>query len=72
MTEDVVSIDKETPVADIQRGDVIIATNGKSIFSSGQPRMRIGLPPVGARVEIALLRDGRPIKARAVITPATP
>jgi Do/DeqQ family serine protease len=58
--------------AGIHSGDVIIAIDGKQIFSAAQLRTRIGLMRVGAAVEIALLRNGSPVKANAVIGSAKP
>jgi S1-C subfamily serine protease len=67
-----VSLGSPAEKAGIQSGDVIIAIDGKSIFSAAQIRTRIGLMRVGARVEIALLRNGSPVKANAVISTVKP
>jgi S1-C subfamily serine protease len=58
--------------AGIQSGDIIVAIDGKSILSAGQLRTRIGLMRVGTPVEITLLRNGSPVKAKAVIGSAKP
>jgi Do/DeqQ family serine protease len=70
----VTSISPGSPAekAGIRSGDVIVAIDGKSIFSAAQLRTRIGLMRVGAPVEITLLRDGSPVKANAVIGSAKP
>jgi serine protease Do/serine protease DegQ len=65
--------------AGIRAGDVITAVNGRTIRSHTELRNAIGLLRVGERVEIALLRDGRPQRVAALIesppeeasTPAT-
>lgn len=66
--------------AGIRAGDVITAVNGRPVKSHTELRNAIGLLRVGERVEISLLRDGRPQRVAALIesppeeaaTPATP
>jgi serine protease Do/serine protease DegQ len=54
--------------AGLQAGDVIVALNGKPVSSVNQLRNAIGLVPVGTRIELELLRKGRPVQASAVLT----
>ena len=56
--------------AGIRRGDVITAIDQRAIFNSGQLRTRIGLVRVGTSVEVALLRNGAPLKTNVVVAPA--
>jgi Do/DeqQ family serine protease len=58
--------------AGIERGDVIVAFDGKPIFSAAQLRTRVGLIRVGTPVAIDLLRNGSPLKVNAATAPATP
>jgi serine protease Do len=44
--------------AGIQKGDVIVAAGGAAIRSATQLRNKIGLTPVGERVELKLERNG--------------
>ncbi len=53
--------------AGIRAGDVITAVNGRTVKSHTELRNAIGLLRVGERVEIALLRDGRPQRVAALI-----
>lgn len=45
--------------AGIEIGDVITAVNGREVESSGQVRNEIGLLRIGARVQVAVLRNGK-------------
>ncbi len=55
--------------AGIKPGDVIIAFNGKEIGSSSElPPMVGGMPP-GARANVKLLRNGKPLDVVVVLTP---
>jgi Do/DeqQ family serine protease len=64
--------------AGIHTGDVITSVNGLPVKSNSELRNSIGLMRVGDKVEIGLLRDGKPLKVTAVIadtnatTQATP
>jgi S1-C subfamily serine protease len=53
--------------AGIHTGDVITAVNGLPVKSNSELRNSIGLMRVGDKVEIGLLRDGKPLKVTAVI-----
>jgi serine protease Do/serine protease DegQ len=61
--------------AGIHTGDVITAVNGLPVKSNGELRNAIGLMRVGDKVEIGLLREGKPLHVTAVIadtsTPTT-
>lgn len=54
--------------AGIKAGDVITSMNGRSVASSTELRNAIGLMRVGERIEIGLLRDGKPRRVTAVIS----
>ncbi len=53
--------------AGIHTGDVITSVNGVPVKSNSELRNSIGLMRVGDKVEIGLLRDGKPVKVTAVI-----
>ncbi len=53
--------------AGIHTGDVITSVNGQSVKSNGELRNAIGLMRVGDKVEIGLLREGKPLHLTAVI-----
>jgi Do/DeqQ family serine protease len=53
--------------AGIRTGDVITAVNGAPVKTNSELRNAIGLRRVGDKVEIGLLRDGKPFKVTAVI-----
>jgi S1-C subfamily serine protease len=53
--------------AGLQAGDIVTAINGRPVKDAGGLRNTIGLLSVGDRVEISLLRDGKPRKITAVI-----
>jgi serine protease Do/serine protease DegQ len=58
--------------AGLRAGDVVTGVNGKAVRSVAEFRNAIGLMRVGDRAEIALLREGKPVKVSAVVTdPAT-
>jgi serine protease Do/serine protease DegQ len=54
--------------AGLQPGDVIVALNGEPVGNAGQLRNAIGLIPVGNRIELEFLREGRPMQGSAVLT----
>jgi len=56
--------------AGVRVGDVITAVNGQPIKSNSDLRNAIGLLRVGDRVEIGLVRDGKPQQLTAVIAAA--
>jgi serine protease Do/serine protease DegQ len=51
--------------AGLRPRDVVTATNGRPVRSSGELRNRIGLTPVGEEVDMTVLRDGRQVRVRA-------
>ncbi|MCU0258640.1 MAG: PDZ domain-containing protein [Solirubrobacteraceae bacterium] len=53
--------------AGIKAGDVVTAVNGKPVKDAAGLRTAIGLLSVGDRVDVALLRDGKPRRVTAVI-----
>jgi Do/DeqQ family serine protease len=53
--------------AGIQAGDVITAINGRPVKDAAGLRNSIGLLSIGDRVEIALIRDGKPRRVTAVV-----
>ncbi|HEY3785578.1 MAG TPA: DegQ family serine endoprotease [Steroidobacteraceae bacterium] len=57
--------------AGIHTGDVITSVNGQAVKSNGELRNAIGLMRVGDKVEIGLLREGKPLHVTAVIADTT-
>jgi serine protease Do/serine protease DegQ len=53
--------------AGIKTGDIITSLNGSPVKGSGELRNAIGMLRVGDRVDIGLLRDGKPQQVTAVI-----
>jgi Do/DeqQ family serine protease len=53
--------------AGIRAGDVINSVNGQSVKSNSELRNSIGLLRVGDKVDIGLVRDGKPVRVSAVI-----
>ena len=53
--------------AGIKINDVLTSINGHSVKTGGELRNSIGLLRVGDKVEVGLLRDGKPRKVTAVI-----
>ena len=53
--------------AGIRTGDVITSVNGQPVKSNSELRNTIGLRRVGDKVDIGLVRDGKPLKVTAVI-----
>lgn len=47
--------------AGIKAGDVIVTLNGKAISSFAALRAQVGSLPVGSKVTLGLLRDGKPL-----------
>ncbi|MFK3662969.1 serine endoprotease DegP [Scandinavium sp. NPDC088450] len=47
--------------AGIKAGDVITSLNGKPISSFSALRAQVGTMPVGSKVELGLVRDGKPV-----------
>jgi Do/DeqQ family serine protease len=57
--------------AGIRTGDVITSVNGQPVKSNGELRNAIGLLRVGDKVEVGLLREGKPIRLTAIIAETT-
>jgi len=53
--------------AGVKAGDVITAINGKPVKDAAALRNTIGLLRIGERVDVSLLRDGKPRRVTAVI-----
>jgi serine protease Do/serine protease DegQ len=53
--------------AGIKAGDIITAINGKPVKDAQGLRNSIGMLSIGDRVDVALLRDGKPRRVTAVI-----
>jgi serine protease Do/serine protease DegQ len=53
--------------AGIRTGDVITSVNGQTVKSNSELRNTIGLLRVGDKVDIGLVRDGKPLHVTAVI-----
>ena len=54
--------------AGVRAGDVITGINNRAVRDAGQLRNAIGLLSVGEKVDIALLRDGKPRRVTAMIS----
>src|SRR5579864_5647457 len=57
--------------AGIRTGDVITSVNGQPVKSNSELRNTIGLRRVGDKVDIGLLRDGKPLRVSAMIADTT-
>lgn len=53
--------------AGVKTGDIIVSINGNNTKGAGELRATIGLLRVGDKVDIGLLRDGKPLKVTATI-----
>jgi Do/DeqQ family serine protease len=53
--------------AGVKTGDIITSINGTVMKSAGELRNAIGMLRVGDKVEIGMLRDGKPLKVTALI-----
>ena len=53
--------------AGIRAGDIVTAVNGKPVKDAAGLRNAIGMLSIGDRVDVALLRDGKPRRVTAVI-----
>jgi S1-C subfamily serine protease len=58
--------------AGVRTGDVITSVNGQTVKSNSELRNIIGLRQVGDKVEIGLVRDGKPMQVTAIIADTTP
>jgi serine protease Do/serine protease DegQ len=59
--------DSAAEKAGIKAGDVVTAVNGKPVKDAAGLRNAIGMLTIGDRVDVALLRDGKPRRVTAVI-----
>jgi serine protease Do/serine protease DegQ len=62
--------DSAAQKAGIRTGDVITSVNGHPVKSQAELRNAIGMLRVGTKVEVGLLRDGKPQTLTAVISEA--
>lgn len=58
--------------AGLERGDLIVAVNGKPVISGAQLRARVGLIRVGETIDLDVLREGKRIKMSATVAAAAP
>jgi serine protease Do len=61
--------DSAAAKAGVRPGDVIIAFNGKEIGQSSDLPPMVGAMPPGARANVKLLRNGKPLDVVVVLTP---
>jgi Do/DeqQ family serine protease len=63
----VVDVEPGSPAAQagLRRGDVVVAVNGRPVDGSADLRNAMGVLPVGSRVRLEILRDGRPLNLTA-------
>jgi serine protease Do/serine protease DegQ len=54
--------------AGVKAGDVVTAVNGRPVKDAGSLRNAIGLLSVGEKVDLSLLRDGKPRRVTAVVS----
>ena len=59
--------DSPADKAGIKAGDVITAINGRNVANASELRNSIGLLRIGEKVELALMREGKPRRVTAVI-----
>jgi serine protease Do/serine protease DegQ len=48
----------------LRAGDIVVAVDGKPVRGAGELHAAVGLLPVGSRVRLDVLRDGRPLVIR--------
>ncbi|ATA22929.1 serine endoprotease [Brenneria goodwinii] len=53
--------------AGIKAGDVIVSLNGKAISSFAALRAQVGSLPVGSKLSLGLLRDGKPLTVEVTL-----
>ncbi|MEN5016693.1 serine endoprotease DegP [Erwinia sp. Eh17-17] len=57
--------------AGIKAGDVIVSINNKPISSFAALRAEVGSLPVGTKMELGLIRDGKPMKVNLALQQST-
>lgn len=57
--------------AGIKAGDVIVTINGKAISSFASFRAEIGTLPIGSKMSLGIIRDGKPMTLDAVLEQST-
>ncbi len=66
-----ISPDSAAERAGVKTGDIITTLNGTAIKGPGELRNGIGMLRIGDKVELGILRDGKPLKLTAVIAART-
>jgi serine protease Do/serine protease DegQ len=59
--------DSSAQDAGVQPGDVVTAVDGRPVKRSADLRNSVGLSPVGEKIELSIVRDGKPIRIIATI-----
>lgn len=54
--------------AGVKTGDIVTSINGAAMRNAGELRNAIGMLRVGDKVDIGLLRDGKPLKVTALVS----
>jgi Do/DeqQ family serine protease len=69
----ITAIDDNSPAeaAGLQPGDIVTRIDGSTIESAGQFNNTVGLSPVGRRLDVIYLRDGRSGEATVPVIPST-
>ena len=64
---------KDSPAdkAGLQPGDVVISIDGKKVRNANDVRNRIGLLPVGEKIQFKLLRDGKEFELVVLVEEST-
>lgn len=57
--------------AGVKAGDVVVSINGKPISSFSALRAQVGSLPVGTKMELGLIRDGKPVKVNVELQQST-
>ncbi|MDR3433674.1 MAG: serine endoprotease DegP [Rouxiella aceris] len=57
--------------AGIKAGDVIVSMNGKPISSFAAFRADVGTMPIGSKISVGLLRDGKPVNVEVTLQQST-
>jgi serine protease Do/serine protease DegQ len=54
--------------AGVKAGDVVTAVNGRPVKDAGSLRNAIGLLAIGEKVDLSLIRDGKPRRVTAIVS----